>query len=380
MANRTRPIINKAPIIVTGSAGRIGASLIKELSKRYPDVPIIGFELLKALYASSNEELIPVNVANEESVAQAFIHIKNFYGTRIAAFIHLAAYYSFSDLNFENYQKITVDGTERILKHLKNFEVEQFFFSSTMLIHNPCKLGQKIDENSPINPKWAYPKSKVLTEKVIHNNRGKIPTLIMRISGVYDDDCHSIPISQQITRIFEKQMTAWLYSGDISHGACYIHMDDLINAICISFEKRKELPKECVLEIAEDKTFSYDYFQKVISKKLLGKEIKTIRIPKFIAKIGAFLLSIFTKSFIKPWMIDLADENYSLDISKAKKLLGWKLNHSIATDLPKMLDKMLQDPEKWYKKNNLTPPKHLKSCVTRSKKVHSKNQKKKKAA
>jgi len=321
-----------------------------------------------------------VNVANEESVAQAFMHIKNFYGTRIAAFIHLAAYYSFSDLNFENYQKITVDGTERILKHLKNFEVEQFFFSSTMLIHNPCKLGQKIDENSPINPKWAYPKSKVLTEKVIHNNRGKIPTLIMRISGVYDDDCHSIPISQQITRIFEKQMTAWLYSGDISHGACYIHMDDLINAICLSFEKRKELPKECVLEIAEDKTFSYDYFQKVISKKLLGKEIKTIRVPKFIGKIGAFFLSIFTKSFIKPWMIDLADENYTLDISKAKKLLGWKLNHSIATDLPKMLDKMLQDPERWYKKNGLTLPKHLKTCVTRSKKVHSKNQKKKKAA
>lgn len=375
-----KPMINKAPIIVTGSAGRIGASFIKEFSKRYPDIPIIGFELLKALYASANEELVPVNVANEESVAQAFMHIKNFYGTRIAGFIHLAAYYSFNDLNFENYQKITVEGTERILKHLQDFEVEQFFFSSTMLIHAPCKVGEKIGENSPVVPKWAYPLSKVLTEKVIHDNRGKIPTVIMRISGVYDDECHSIPISQQITRIFEKQATAGLYSGNITHGSCYMHMDDLVNAMCLCFEKRKDLPKECILEMGEDQTFSYDYLQRAISKKLLGKEIKTYRVPKFIAKLGAIFLSIFTKSFIKPWMIDLADDHYDLDVSKAKKLLGWKLSHSLATDLPVMLDRMLQDPGKWYKKNGLTPPKHLKTCISRSKKAQSKNERKNKVA
>ncbi len=375
MRNRSKP-----PIIVTGSAGRVGASFIKKCSERYPDHPIVGFELLKALYAAANEELVPVNVASEESVAQAFLHIKNFYGTKIAAFIHLAAYYSFDDLRFDNYENITIRGTERILKHLQEFEVEQFMFSSTMLIHAPCKLNQKIDEKWPVVPKWAYPKSKVLTEEVIRKTRGSIPSVVMRIAGVYDDDCHSIPISQQITRIFERQMTAKLYSGKISHGSCYMHMDDLVNAMCLAFEKRRELPKECVLEIGEDKTFSYDYLQRAISQKLFGSEIKTYRVPKWVAKIGAWGLGLFGKSFIKPWMIDLADDHYALDISKAKRVLGWKLQHSLATDLPIMLDKMLQDPEKWYKKNGLKPPRHLKGYMRRTKKGSNKNERKNKAA
>ncbi|MBM3201822.1 MAG: NAD(P)-dependent oxidoreductase [Chlamydiae bacterium] len=375
-----RPLINKAPIIVTGSAGRIGASFIKEFSKRYPDIPIVGFELLKALYASANEELIPVNVASEESVAQAFMHIKNFYGTKIAGFIHLAAYYSFNDQNFENYQKITIDGTERILKHLQEFEVEQFLFTSSMLAHAPCKVGETINENSPLVAKWAYPKSKILTEKLIHDKKGNIPTVIMRVAGVYDDQCHSIPISQQISRIFEKQLTAQLYSGDITHGSCYMHMEDLVNAMCLAFEKRHSLPKECIMEIGEDKTFSYDYMQRAISKKLFGKEMRTYRVPKWIAKMGAWMLCLIGKSFIKPWMIDLADDHYALNISKAEKLLGFKPKHSVGKEISLMLDKMLENPEKWYKNNQLSIPKHLKSFVNRVKKGKAVNERKNRAA
>jgi len=371
---------SKPPIIVSGSAGRIGASFIREYSKRYPDVPIVGFELLKALYASANEELVPVNVASDESVAQAFMHIKNFYGNKITAFIHLAAYYSFDNLNFENYQKITVEGTERILKNLQEFDVEQFMFTSTMLIHAPCKVGETISENSPLLASWAYPKSKILTEEVIRKTKGKIPSVVMRVAGVYDDDCHSIPISQQITRIFEKQMLAKFYSGNITHGSCYMHMDDLVDVMCLAVEKRSTLSKDCTLEIGEDKTLSYDYLQRAISKKLLGKEITTYRIPKLIAKVGAWLLCLFGQSFIKPWMINLADYHYALNISKAQKLLGWKPKHALATDLPLMLDKMLENPEKWYKNNSLHPPKHLKSFINRSKKVQKENARKNRAA
>lgn len=345
--------MGKDVIVVTGSAGRIGTALIKRLGEKYA---IVGFELLKAIYASSNEELVPVDLSSDESVHQAFMHIKGFYGTKIASVIHLAAYYSFAEKDSPKYDQITVMGTKRLLEQLKKFEVEQFLFTSTMLIHKPTEPGVAINEESPVEGNWGYPASKIKTEKLIHEERGEIPTVMMRIAGVYDDDCHSIPISHQIQRIYEKLFDAHFFSGDTSHGAAFVHMDDVVDAIERAVEKRKELPKETKLLIGENKTLSYDSLQKMISQKLFQKDIATIRIPKFLAKIGSWFQCLFSfrkKPFIRPWMIDFADDHYELDISLAKKLLGWEPKKKLEETLPHMLEDLKKDPKKWYEKNQL---------------------------
>lgn len=344
----------KGVILVTGACGRIGAAVIKRLSA---DFRIVGFELLKAFYAVANEELVPCDLSSDESVHQALTHIKNFYGKKITAVVHLAAYYSFSQERLDLYDKITVEGTRRLLKGLQNFEVEQFIFSSTMLVHAPCQPGQKINEEWPLEPKWAYPLSKVKTEQVIHHERGKIPAVIMRISGVYDDDCHSVPISNQIQRIYEHQMNAHLFAGDLSHGASFMHMDDLVDAIVNAIYLRKELPPELTVLLAEPTVLGYDTLQKSISALLWGKDISTHALPKPIAKFGAWVQNhtpFMEATFIQPWMIDLADDHYDVDISKAKQYLKWEPKRNLAETLPKMIEKLKYDPIAWYKINGLT--------------------------
>jgi nucleoside-diphosphate-sugar epimerase len=346
----------KDVVIITGSCGRIGAQCVIRLGQHYR---IVGFELLKALYASANEELVPVDLSSDESVHQAFMHIRHFYGNRIASVIHLAAYYSFNKEHSELYENVTVKGTERLLKALQSFEVEQFIFSSTMLVHKPCLPGQVIDENWPIEPKWDYPRSKVRTEKLIHELRGKIPAVILRIAGVYDDICHSIPIAHQIQRIYEKQLESHLFAGDPSHGASFLHMSDLVDVIECAVNKRKELPEEVVLLIGEPKTMSYQELQTQIGLLLHGKATKTIRIPRLLAKIGSWIqchLPFMEESFIKPWMIDLADDHYVLNITRAQRTLQWEPKHSIEKSLPMMISALKTDPVKWYKENQLRNP------------------------
>lgn len=343
----------KEVILVTGSCGRIGSEVVKRLGESFP---IVGFELLKAFYASKAEELVPVDLGSDESVHQAFKHIRYFYGNKIAAVIHLAAYYSFKDQHSDLYDKITVQGTERLLKALQEFEVGQFLFTSTMLVHAPTKPGCPITEASPVIPRWDYPLSKVKTEKAIHELRGSIPTVILRVAGVYDDQCHSIPISHQIQRIYEKKLESHFFAGDLCHGASFIHMDDLVDAIALSVEKRKSLPPETTLLIGEDKTLSYDALQRMISCLLFNREIATYSLPKWLAKIGATLQCALPgqeKPFIRPWMIDLADDHYELDISLAKKLLGWAPKKRLEAVLPKMIHDLQMDPGSWYKKNGL---------------------------
>jgi len=353
--------MDKEIVIVTGSCGRIGSNVVRRLGDQYK---IVGFELLKAIYASENEELVPVDLSSDESVHQAFMHIRQFYGNRIASVIHLAAYYSFDQKHSEKYEQVTVKGTERLLKALQNFELEQFIFSSTMLVYAPTCPGCPISEDSPVEPKWDYPLSKVHTEKLIHEMRGRASTVVLRIAGVYDDDCHSIPISHQIQRIYEKQLESRLFSGDITHGASFLHMSDLVDAIEMAVQKRKELPEELVLLLGEPHTLSYDDLQRQISRLIYGKEFKTWRVPKLIAKLGAWVqghIPFIPKPFIKPWMIDLADDHYELDISKAKEVLGWEPKHSLETTLPKMIDELKANPAAWYKKNQLQLPSKLQS-------------------
>lgn len=345
--------MKKDVIIVTGSCGRIGANVVRRLGEEYR---MVGFELLKAIYASSSEELVPVDLSSDESVHQAFTHIRHFYGNKIASVIHLAAYYSFDQKHSPLYEKVTVEGTKRLLKALQGFEVEQFIFSSTMLVHSPCKPGERITEDSPVDPKWDYPLSKIHTEKAIHELRGNIPTVILRIAGVYDDKCHSIPISHQIQRIYEKQLESRLFSGDINHGAAFLHMDDLVDAIQKAVQLRKKLPPELVLLIGESTTLSYDQLQREISRLLFNKEFKTFRVPKLIAKFGSWVqchLPFGPSPFIKPWMIDLADDHYVLDVSRAEKYLGWKPQHALDQSLPIMINDLKANPSQWYKNNQL---------------------------
>jgi nucleoside-diphosphate-sugar epimerase len=63
--------------------------------------------------------------------------------------------------------------------------------------------------------------------------------------------------------------------------------------------------------------------------------------------------------FIKPWMIDLADDHYELDISRAQALLDWQPRHRLIDALPPMVEALKADPAAWYKRHELELPSDL---------------------
>lgn len=341
---------NKEVIVISGSSGLIGKALIHQIASQYR---IAGLDNAGYPYPPAEAECVCMDITSDKSMQFAFDRIRYEYSNKIASVVHLAAYYDFSGKPSDLYDKITVKGTERLIKQLQNFEVGQFIFSSSMLVYKPSSPGVKINEEWPMEPKWDYPKSKVATEKVLHEQRGKIPVVIMRMAGVYSEQGNSIPVTNQMQRIYEKQITARLYPANTSHGSTYIHLDDLVNSIVKAIEKRKELPPEVVLNIGDDETLSYQELQDIISTEISGKKSEIIHIPKWFAKAGAFMQNLFGKAFIKPWMIDLADDHFEMDSSKAKKLLGWQPKHSLRETLPKMIAFLKADPKAFYKVNKL---------------------------
>ena len=54
-------------------------------------------------------------------------------------------------------------------------------------------------------------------------------------------------------------------------------------------------------------------------------------------------------------MIDLADDHYVLDISRARTILGWEPRHSLRETLPKMINALKADSPDWYKATIIAP-------------------------
>ena len=344
-------------ILVTGSNGRIGDAVMKRFAGRFSEV--VGFDRKAPNPPPSGCTYIPVEITSDESAREGLRILREHHGSHIVSVIHLAAYYDFFGEPSDKYDEITVKGTQRLLKGLRDaeFQVEQFVFSSTMLVHRPAEPGEFINEDWAIEPTWAYPESKVRTEQIIRDERGTIPAVLLRISGVYDDLCHSIPLAHQIQRINESQLTSRVYSGSTSHGQSFMHMDDLVDAIESVVERRAQLPPEVPILLGEPEPLSYDELQHTFARLIHGKDLETLEVPGALAplaKAGAWVLDKLPgDSFIKPWMIDRANDHYALDITRARTLLGWTPQRSLRETIPKMIAALKADPLKFYRDNDL---------------------------
>ncbi len=355
---------DKEVMLITGSSGRVGQALINRFKDRYQ---IVGFD--RHIKDTPGVDHVKMDVTSDESVSEAMEYVKDKYGTKIGPVFHLAAYYSFSGEKPELYDIITVNGTRRFLKALQPFDVFQFHFASTLLVYQPCGLNEKITEKSPVDPRWDYPKSKVKTERVMREERGNIPIVVMRIAGCYDDLCHSIPIGHNIQRIYEHQVDSHLFPGNARHGNPFLHFEDLMDAYECCLKKRDSLPSEFVVNISEDKTIAYSDLQNQISEILEHKDFELFRVPKWLAKAGAWVEDEIPgfDSFVQPWMIDIADDHYAVDISLAKETLGWTPKHFIGSSLPVMMELLKTDPVRWYEIQGFEMPEHIRKHILEQK-------------
>jgi nucleoside-diphosphate-sugar epimerase len=349
-------------VIVTGSSGFIGAAVCRALiSDGYS---VVGFDRPDGSQSQPGVTTIPCDITDEDSVAQAVNAVLRECAGPIASVIHLAAYYDFSGEPSPLYDRITVQGTGRLLRLLKITESEQFVFSSTMLVHAPCEPGQHINEEWPLKPAWDYPRSKAKTERLILRERGRLPVVLLRIAGVYTDRCESVPIAHQIQRIYERRLTSKVFPGDTSRGQSFVHLDDVVEALRATVARRSTLPHEATILIGERDGLSYDELQRLLARHIHGEpDWDTTPIPKAVAKAGAWVqdqIPGIEEPFIKPWMIDLADDHYALDISRARALLGWSPRRSLRQALPRMVTALKSDPEAFYRLNKLEgePPHH----------------------
>ena len=356
------PVAELKPVVlITGAAGNLGEALAAGLSDRYR---VIGLDLEAA---PRDYPLIGADLTDDESVAAALRQIRDDYGDQLASVIHLAAYFDFSGEDHPLYTALNVEGTARLLKGLQSFEVEQFIYASTMLVHAPVRPGEHLDERQPLDPRWVYPQSKAAAEAAVADCAGKIPYLLLRLAGVYDHRAAVPTLSQQIARIYGRDFESHLYSGDTEVGQSMLHKADMVDAFVRAVDRRNALPADTAILIGEAEAVSYQDLQNEIGQLIHGEDWATFEAPKPVAALGAWAqeklepvipdaLDQGEKPFIRPFMVRMADDHYALDISRAAELLGWRPRHHLRDELPALVAALKNDPEGWHEANGVPVP------------------------
>jgi nucleoside-diphosphate-sugar epimerase/uncharacterized membrane protein len=340
-------------VLITGASGFIASGLIERLADRYE---IVGLDRPGPPEPAKPAIPVDIDLGSDEAVRAALETVRDRFGGRIASVVHLAAYYDVSGEPNPLYDEVNVEGTRRLIDALQSFEVEQFIYASTMLVHRPTDSpDERIDEDSTIEPRWPYPQSKVKAEAVLQERHGRIPVVFLRIAGVYEDEGRAPFLAEQIARIHEHRLTSHFYPGMLCSAQSFLHRDDLADAVLRLVDRRHELPSELPLLLGEPEALGYAETQDIVGHALHGEGWTTLRIPQPLAKVGVVLQSdaLGNNGFIKPWMVDASNDHYILDISRARRLLDWEPRHRLRDTLPSMIAALKRDPQAWYKANKL---------------------------
>ena len=360
-------------VLVTGAAGAIGSALRDALADRYA---VVGLD--RSIPERDDGEWIEADLTADASVSAGMEQLARRVGTRLAAVVHLAAYFDFTGEENPLYEQVNVQGTRRLLRALQGFSVERLVYSGTMLVHEAGRPGEVITEVTPIAPGWAYPKSKAKAEQVIAGEAGDMPYVLLHLAGLYDDTTAVPTLAHQIARIYERDIKSHLYAGDTRAGQSMVHLDDMLDAIRRAVDRRDRLPPRVTILVGEPEAVPYAELQRLIGHAVHGRDDwQTLDVPKPLAKVGAWLeeqaeplvpdaLDHGEKPFIRPFMIDMASDHYALDVSRARELLGWEPRHSIRTTLPSIVAALKHDPLAWYAANKLTPPAWLETAAEQS--------------
>jgi len=302
-------------VLVTGGAGFIGSHIVDELIKEGYDVVIVdnlstGFK--KNINPKS--KFYKVDIRDYKKLEKIFKREKPEIVNHHAAANNIMK--SFIDPKTD--AEINIIGTLNIIKASIKFNVNKIIYASSggVSYGEPKQIPTK--ETHPINPIAPYGLSKYVAESYLKLFSDKVNFTSLRYASVYgprQNPKNEVGvISIFISRIINNKTP--IINGDGKQTRDFIYVKDVIKANMIAIEK------------GDNEVFNIG----------TQKETSIVELLNIIQNI--------MKTNIKPKFADkpLGEINRCcLDISKAKKILGWKPEYSLEEGLKETISWWLNE-------------------------------------
>jgi nucleoside-diphosphate-sugar epimerase len=341
----------RSVVVVTGSSGLVGTQLVGVLAQSHA---VIGLDVVEPDGLFAGEAWYHADFSTDAGAAEALGKVRENYGTRIASVVHLADYQDFSGRPAAAYKDITVDGTRRLLRQLQAMEAHQLIFASSISAGRPSRG----DVHAP-RGLFDYHRAKIEAEKAISREQLKVPALVLRMASMYDDTGHSHVIGRIMRKIYERRREAFAASTYRAMGVPFLHMDDFADGVLRAIERRSELGHLETIVVAEPEVIGYEDLQNRIGELMHGSSWLSGGLSRTLAKAGAWVREKVAREedpTLRPWMIDLDDDHYPVEIWRGRSRLNWEPRHRLWESLPRIVDEMKRDPRAWYERHEALFP------------------------
>ncbi len=342
----------QAVVIVTGAAGFLGSAITVELARSRRVVAIDRREPSEALRSAAKDVAWHhLDIAEGDSLARAFRDTKQKYG-RIDFVLHFAAFYHFGSDWHPEYERSNLKGTANVLKAAIDTGTERLIFASSMVAMSPGPPGELLTERTPTNEDTPYGRSKSLGEQMIRESAARLPSVVLRIGGVFSDCCELPPLYSLIRLWSGPPPLNRLIVGQGNTGFPYIHRHDLVRMVCACIDRHDCLGvREVFLASQHGTVLHNDLFPIVCA-------FSPLHIPPTLAGMALRLKvawGFLTRNMPceRPWMLQYVDRPWVADTSRTRATLSWDCTPGlgILDRLPLILSRVHQDRRTWEKHN-----------------------------
>jgi nucleoside-diphosphate-sugar epimerase len=324
----------KSRVLITGASGFVGFHLTEAAVQA-------GLEVFACVRSSSvidqlkglDIKLTSVDFSDKESIK------KNFEENRYDYVIHAAGLTRAKSI--DEYTKVNAQYTLNLAEVASLFPIKKFVFLSSLAAIGPIQYNSEfaITEANLPQPVTDYGRSKLLAERWIANIKG-LPLIILRPTAVYG------PREKDIYIMF-KTLNNGLepYIGRTNQWLSFVYVKDLA---AITVKALTAQTERNMYVISDGK--AYDRYELAsLSKKILAKRTLRFHVPMGLVKLIAGTLETFASGSKPPTLSkeklnELAAENWSCNIEKAKTELGFEPAYD--------LEAGLQETLAWYRENN----------------------------
>jgi dihydroflavonol-4-reductase len=321
--------------LVTGAAGFIGSHLVEALLPRGVQVrclvrPTSHLKWLKGLPV----EIIYGDCQEKDSLRPG---VKD-----VDLVFHLAGVTR--ALAAKTYFEVNALGTENLVQACltHNTRLQKFIYLSSLAAAGPGRNGEQKKESDPCEPVSPYGRSKRRGEELALDRAHELPLLILRPAAVYG------PRDQAFLALFQclAKRIKPSFSGEVRHlSLCSVQ--DLVDGLLLAAETPTQTGEIFFLSDGQD--YRMEEINDSIAQAMEVTAFR-LRLPPAVLCGLAAVAEYFSKVSGKPALIsrgkaeEVIQPNWLCDISKARTLLGFKPQISLALGAKLTFD--------WYKKEH----------------------------
>jgi len=350
---------NLPGIVVTGASGFIGRHFLKKALGKYRFFCLARRSQKEAgIPPNNNLRWSQVDIVDRDKMLEVVRCINNNGGADYV--IHLAAYYDFDNVPNPEYERTNIKGTQNVLDLGKLVGIKRFIFSSSLAACKFPKVGEDINEQSPVDATFPYAWSKRVGEEMITRYTDYFNVTILRLAAIYSDWCEYPPLYMFLKTWLSKKWNAKMLGGNGESAASYLHIYDLVKLLFIIIKKSPTLPKICLYNASPNGSTSHLELYRTATRYYYGRERKSIQVPKPCAVIGMLGRQVIggvlgNPPFERIWMAKYIDKKLIIDASRTHKELDWQptIRFDILRRLLLLIENKKTYPEVWNLKNNL---------------------------